>query len=248
MFGDLFESAQPKKWLLWLSWAEFSYNTAYHTSTKLTPFEVVYGQPPPMVTPYEPSTTRFANVDRSLAARDRMLTMLKSNLLMAQNRMKTQADKHRSEREFQVGDMVYLRLVPYRLQSLAAHSYHKLLPKFYGPYEILEKLGPVAYKLQLPTGCKIHPVFHVSCLKKHLGTHVTPSLTLPRITEDGIVQDEPLAILERKLVKRGNAAGVDVLVHWKGHTPEDATWKDYHDLQARFPEFIAQVEAAFNSR
>ncbi|BBH02927.1 transposable element gene [Prunus dulcis] len=243
-----FAAAQPKKWLLWLSWAEFSYNTAYHTSTKLTPFEVVYGQPPPMVTPYEPSTTRFANVDRSLAARDRMLTMLKSNLLMAQNRMKTQADKHRSEREFQVGDMVYLRLVPYRLQSLAAHSYHKLLPKFYGPYEILEKLGPVAYKLQLPTGCKIHPVFHVSCLKKHLGTHVTPSLTLPRITEDGIVQDEPLAILERKLVKRGNAAGVDVLVHWKGHTPEDATWEDYHDLQARFPEFIAQVEAAFNSR
>ncbi|CAL2278126.1 unnamed protein product [Prunus armeniaca] len=102
--------------------------------------------------------------------------------------------------------------------SLAAYSYHKLLPKFYGPYEILEKLGPVAYKLQLPTGCKIHPVFHVSCLKKHLGTHVTPSLTLPRITEDGIVQDEPLTILERKLVKRGNAARVDVLVHWKGHT------------------------------
>ncbi|KAI5328432.1 hypothetical protein L3X38_027829 [Prunus dulcis] len=134
--------------------------------------------------------------------------------------MKTQADKHRSEREFQIGDMVYLRLVPYRLQSLAAHSYQ---PKFYGPYEILEKLGPVAYKLQLPTGCKIHPVFHVSCLKKHLGTHVTPSLTLPRITEDGIVQDEPLAILERKLVKRGNAAGVDVLVHWKGQTLEDAT-------------------------
>ncbi|CAL2271884.1 unnamed protein product [Prunus armeniaca] len=225
-----FAAAQPKKWLLWLSWVEFSYNTTYHTSTKLTPFEVVYGQPPPMVTPYEPSTTRFANVDRSLAARDKMLTLLKSNLLMAHNRMKIQANKHRSEREFQVGDMVYLLLVPYRLQSLAAHSCHKLLPKFYGPYEILEKLGPVAYKLQLPTGCKIHPVFHVSCLKKHLGSHVTPSLTLPRITEDGIVQDEPQAILERKLVKQGNVAGVDVLVHWKGHTPEDATWEDYHDL------------------
>ncbi|KAI5328391.1 hypothetical protein L3X38_027788 [Prunus dulcis] len=61
-------AAQAKKWLLWLSWAEFSYNTAYHTSTKLTPFEVVYGRPPPTVTPYEPSITRFANVDRSLAA------------------------------------------------------------------------------------------------------------------------------------------------------------------------------------
>ena len=106
---------------------------------------------------------------------------------LRQNRMKTQADKHRSEREFQVGDSVYLRLVPYRMKSLADHSYHKLLPKFYGPYEIMERLGPVVYKLKLPTGCKIHPVFHVSCLKKHLGAHVIPSLSLPRITEDGIV-------------------------------------------------------------
>ncbi|CAL8175571.1 unnamed protein product [Prunus armeniaca] len=230
-----FAAAQPKKWLLWLSWAEFSYNTAYHTSAKLTPFEVVYGYPPPMVTPYEPSTTRFANVDRSLVARDGMLTLLKSNLLMAYNRMKTQSDKHHSKREFQ-------RLVPYRLQSLAAYSYHKLLPKFYGPYEILEKLGPVAYKLQLPTGCKIHPVFHVSCLKKHLGTHVTPSLTLPRIIEDGIVQDEPLTILERKLVKRGNAARVDVLVHWKGHTHQRmphgrTTMTSRPDFQNSLPSF-----------
>ena len=208
---------------------------------------MVYGQPPPSVTPYEPGTTAFAMVDRSLAARDKVLTLLKSNLLMAQNRMKVQADKHRSERELQVGDLVYLRLVPYRLQSLAPHSYHKLLPKFYGPYEVLDKMGPVAYKLKLPEGCKIHPIFHVSCLKKHLGAQVTPSLTLPRITDDGIVQDEPLTILERKMVKRGNAAGVDVLIHWKGHTMEEATWEDYNDLKARFLDFIAQVEAEFNT-
>ena len=110
-----FTTTQPKRWLFWLSWAEFSYNTAYHSSTKITPFEVVYGQPPPTVTPYEPGTTRSANAGRSLAAKNKMLTLLKPNLLAAQNRMKTQADKHRSEREFQVGDSVYLCLVPYRL-------------------------------------------------------------------------------------------------------------------------------------
>ena len=84
--------------------------------------------------------------------------------------------------------MVYLKLIPYRLHSLAHHSYHKLLPKYYGPYKILERLGPVAYKLQLPASTKIHPVFHVSCLKQHLGENVSPTLDLPLITEDGIVK------------------------------------------------------------
>ena len=95
-----FAVAQPKNWLHWLPWSEFSYNTAFHTSTKLTPFEVVYGQPPPLVIPYESGSTKFASVDRSLAARDRLLGLLKQNLLLAQHRMKMQADKHRREKEF----------------------------------------------------------------------------------------------------------------------------------------------------
>lgn len=59
-----------------------------------------------------------------------------------------QANKHRTEREFSVEDFVYLRLVPYQLQALNSHSFHKLHPKFYGPYKVLERIGRVAYKLQ----------------------------------------------------------------------------------------------------
>ncbi|XP_068317065.1 uncharacterized protein [Pyrus communis] len=63
------------------------------------------------------------------------------------------------ERQFEVGDSVYLKLVPYQLQTLSPHSYHKLQPRYYGPYEICEKAGNVAYKLNLPSSTKIHPVF-----------------------------------------------------------------------------------------
>ena len=161
-----FVGTQPKNWVDWLAWAEWNYNIAYHLSTKFTPFELVYGYPPPLVISHEIGTAKLEAVENTLRNRDKVLAILKTNLEMAQHRMRMQANKKMTEREFSVGYMIYLRLVPYQLQALNAHSHHKLLPKFYGPYEILERIRPVAYKLKLPEGTKIHPVFHVRCLKK----------------------------------------------------------------------------------
>ncbi|TQD73313.1 hypothetical protein C1H46_041154 [Malus baccata] len=158
-----------------------------------------------------------------------MLSLLKSNLEAARCRMKVQADKHRTEREFAAGDWVYLRLIPYQLKSLASHSFHKLQPRFYGPYQIISRIGSVAYKLQLPENTKLHPVFHVSCLKKHLGPQV-------QATVAGILQDVPVAILDRRMIKRGNAAVTEILVQWQNHSKDDATWEIYHELKMKFPE------------
>lgn len=92
-----FTSCQPKKWLHWLPWAEWSYNTSYHTSSKFTPFEVVYGYPPPHIASYELGIAKLDIVEQGLLTRDKLLAMLRTNLQVARNRMKTQADKHRSE-------------------------------------------------------------------------------------------------------------------------------------------------------
>lgn len=81
--------------------------------------------------------------------------------------MKIQADKHESERAF-CGEFVYLGLILYQLQYLNSHGYQKLHPKFYGPFEVLQRVGKVAYKLKLPESTKIHHIFHINCLKKHL--------------------------------------------------------------------------------
>lgn len=76
--------------------------------------------------------------------------------------MKIQADKHRSEREFVVGDLVYLKLQPHIQTSVASRSNQKLAYRYFGPYKILARIGLVAYKLGLPKAAKIHLVIHVS--------------------------------------------------------------------------------------
>lgn len=88
-----------------------------------------------------------------------------AQLLRAKQRMKHQADKGRSEREFAVGDFVFVKLQSYVQGSVAPRACHKLNFKFFGPYEIIQRVGSVAYKLKLPDDAVVHPIFHVSQLQ-----------------------------------------------------------------------------------
>ena len=95
------------------------------------------------------------------------MQVLKDNLTMAQNRMKQQADQDRTKREFEVADWVFVRLQPYKQLSLKQQAgMNKLAPKFYGSYQIIQKIIPIAYELKLQKKSQIHNVFHVSRVKK----------------------------------------------------------------------------------
>ncbi|GMI77062.1 hypothetical protein HRI_001375500 [Hibiscus trionum] len=150
--------------------------------------------------------------------------------------MKQQADKKRAECEFQKGDKVFLKLQPYRRQSVQSRISQKLSPKWFGPFPIAERIGKVAYKLELPSGSRIHPVFHVSQLKKQVGTEEIQA-HLPLIGPDGGISKEPVRILDRRIGKKGNRAVTEVLVEWTNTFPEDATWEVLYQLQQQFPEF-----------
>lgn len=89
--------------------------------------------------------------------------------------MKSQADKHRVERVFQPEDLVYMKLQPYVQFSVAARSNKKLSFRLYGPYKVLQRVGEVPCKLELPEGSRIHPLLHVSQLKKHIPKNETVS-------------------------------------------------------------------------
>lgn len=225
----------PNKWSTYIPWAELWYNTTFHASTGMTPFQALYGRLPPSLHNYRNGESSVHEVDQSLAARDELLNQLKANLASSINRMKQTTDKSRKDVTFEVGELVFLRLHPYRQQSVFKRVHQKLASRFYGPYPIIQKIGTVAYKLQLPEGARIHPVFHVSLLKKFVGDRVVPSQDLPPVTDEGVILLEPQQILNTRWVKRGNKFEEESLVQWQRLPAEEATWEPTQSLVDQFP-------------
>ncbi|XP_035545952.1 uncharacterized protein LOC118348436 [Juglans regia] len=231
----------PRKWSSYLPWAEYWYNTTYHSSTGMTPFQALYGRLPPAIPSYTEGLSPVHEVDQQLLNRDEILQQLKSNLASSINRMKQIADTKRRAISFDVGERVLLKLHPYRQQTAFKRAHQKLATRFYGPYEILQKCGPVAYKLKLPEGSRIHPVFHVSLLKQyreHDG-HKEPT-PLPPISDEGIIELEPQAILDTRWIKHGGQLLEESLVQRKHLPTEEATWEPTTALLDKFSHTILE--------
>jgi len=151
--------------------------------------------------------------------------------------MKLQVDRQRSDREFAVGEHVLLCLQPYTQSSVANRPFHKLAYKFFGPYKVIKRIGKVAYKLELPTDCNIHPVFHISQLKPFYPDHTPVYNTLPVTTDLQASEAQPVHILDRCLVKKANTAipqGLPIAA---------ASWEDYYVVKQRFPDAPAWGQA-----
>ena len=93
---------------------------------------------------------------------------------------------------------MFLRLQPYKKISLKDDHCQKLVPKFYGPYTILKCVGQVTYQLALPIHSKLHPVFHVSCLKKVIGAKCQIQTNLPELDEEGSIWIQPQVFLDQR--------------------------------------------------
>nr|GEV71166.1 protein NYNRIN-like [Tanacetum cinerariifolium] len=176
-------------------------------------------------------------VDRTLVAREQTLKLLYFNLKKAQDRMKSQADKARSDREFQISDWVYLKLQPYRQLTVRQSEHHKLSSKYFGPFQVIERIGMVAYKLQLPHYVKVHPVFYVFQLKPCYVEAATMG-KFSQCDDEGLLAASPLKLLERKIVKQNNMMVIYELIQWSNGDAEDATWEKLEDIVSRFLEFV----------
>lgn len=173
----------------------------------------MYGRDPSQLLAYKAGSTNKFELEQSLKERDDWLHDIKAHLVHSQQLMNNNADKHRRDLHFVVGDLVFLKLRPYRQNSVSKRLCKKLSARYYGPYRVLEKIGNAVYRLQLPADSCIHPVFHVSQLKPVLGqNHTVKPLPSELSIEDELVV-EPEVILDSRYDSVGN---LEILVRWKG--------------------------------
>src|SRR3984885_6559157 len=204
----------------------------------MTPFMALYGYQPPSITSYLRENSKDQAVEHHIEHQQQVLQHLKDNLVLAQNRMKRQANQHSSERSFNVGDWVFLWLQPYKKMSLKqAKKDNKLSPKYYGPYKVLQKIGTMAYKLEFPADSTLHPFFHVSCLNKVIGDKLPVQTILRELDEEGKIILEPEAVTETKTRQLRNRSISEYLIKWKNLSVEDSTWEDENFIQ-KHPELL----------
>lgn len=106
---------------------------------------------------------------------------------------------------------------------------------------MLRRVGKVAFEIELPPEARIHPVFHVSQLKPKLGSVVVPLPKLPPADARGVLQPEPVEVLDRRSQPKNNQALVEILVRWDGQTTDDANWEEYHRLKDTYPHLVGKV-------
>ncbi|KAL4581633.1 hypothetical protein LXL04_006159 [Taraxacum kok-saghyz] len=221
-----FACDEPKSWHRYLYLAEFWYNTSFHSAIAMTPFKVMYGRDATAIHDYTPSSNATASIDATLQEHQRLIDLLKEALTRSRQQMTKQANKHRLDKEFKVGDL--------------ARATQKLSKRFFGPYQIIERIGKVTYRLALPPNSRIHNVFHVSLLKEsHTGE------TTSDFPEDWVLDlpDQQL-YPEQVLDSRNNEQ--DILVKWVNNDIYTATWESAADIQMRFPTFHIGLEDESN--
>jgi hypothetical protein len=223
---------RPRDWLDWLPWAEFCYNTAYHTALQATPFQVVYGRAPSALLPYTSWTAHTDAVDNLLADRDEFLEEVRARLLHAQEYARRFYDAKHRALEFAVGDWVLLRMLHRHTQALVPGGRDKLGPKYAGPFQVLERVGDVAYRLRLPEGARIHDVFHVGVLKPFRGPPPLSDLVLPPLRHG-----RPLRQPDRVLRSELHRGVWHVLVAWEGMPTSEATWEPVPAFREAHPSF-----------
>ncbi|KAA0036674.1 pol protein [Cucumis melo var. makuwa] len=218
---------------------EFAYNNSYQATIDMAPFKTLYGKccrspvcwgevgEQRMLGPELVQTTNAA------------IQKIRGRMLTAQSRQKSYADVRRKNLEFEVGGMVFLKVAPMK-GVLRFVKKGKLSPRFVGPFETLERIGPVAYCLALPSSFSaVHDIFHVSMLRRYVAdpTHVVDFEPL-QVSENLSYEEQPVEILAREVRKLRSREISQVKVLWHNHGVEEATWEREEDMRAQYPELF----------
>lgn len=229
---------------------EFAYNNSYQSTIGMAPFEALYGRPCRSPMCWDEVGER-ALLGPELAHKTAAyVPMIRDRIRTAQSRQKSYADKHRRGLEFQKNDEVLLRVSPMKGVKRFGKK-GKLAPRYVGPFRILDRIGPVAYRLDLPEKLAgVHNVFHVSMLKKlKTLSHEEETLKKEERTRfvnleeldfqpDASYVEKPIRILERKEHPLRNRTVRLVKVLWSHHNEKEASWEREEDVRASYPHLF----------
>ena len=211
----------------------------------MTPFCALYGRPAPPLIRYEQGSAASTEVESHLVSRDAILLELKEHLHQALLRMQQSANTHRRDINFDVGDHVFVKLRPYRQQTLCTRLNEKLAPRYFGPFEVLRRIGQVAYQLKLPSAVKIHDVFHVSQLKKAIGSHEGYSTIPYHLTSDLELLVEPLEVRGVRPTMQHEKTGREVFIRWKDLPTFKDSWEPFEVIQHQFQILTLRTRFVF---
>ncbi|KAD4180551.1 hypothetical protein E3N88_29142 [Mikania micrantha] len=227
---------------------EFSYNNSYHNSIGCAPFEALYGRKcrsPICWT--EVGDNRITGPELIQETTDK-IAQIQRRLQATRSRQKSYADKRRKPLESQVGDRVMLKVSPWK-GVVRFGTKGKLAPRYVGPFEIIEHIGPVAYRLRLPDELSgVHDVFHVSNLKKCLADE---SLVIPieeiQVDEQLHFIEEPLEIMDRKVKQLRRSRIPIVKVRWNSKRGPEFTWEHEDHIKSKYPQLFEEEVAPDNN-
>jgi hypothetical protein len=219
---------KPSKWEDYLQLVEFDYNNGYQASLKMIPFEALYGRKCNTPVSWDnPTDKAMVGLDFLREMEEKMIK-IKQNLKVSLDKQKNYVDKGRTHKEFKIGDHVFLKVKTNR-SSLKLGKCSKLAACYCGPFEILERIGLVAYMISLLASTSVHNVLHVSLLKKYIPdvNHVIDGNVI-QVEKDGAFEVHLVCIMDRKIKHLWNQAIGLVKVQWAWYGPKDATW-EYED-------------------
>ncbi|XP_074304823.1 uncharacterized protein LOC141639644 [Silene latifolia] len=218
---------------------EFSYNNSYHASIGMAPFEALYGRKCRSPVCWDDRADAVVLGPEMIQEMVEQVRVILQKMRAAQDRQKSYADLKRSDISFEAGEKVLLKVSPMR-GVMRFGKRGKLSQKFIGPYEILDRVGEVAYRLALPPSlAKVHNVFHVSQLRRYVSdpSHIL-NHDIVEVDEQLSYVEMPKEILDRKVRKtrKGETALVKVL--WTNHNVEEATWETETSMKEKYPHLF----------
>jgi predicted aspartyl protease/transposase InsO family protein len=217
-----------RDWAALLPALEFAYNSSKHRATGVSPFYVCTGRNPvkfeEVLLPTEPKTPAVGEHVGDLLTRAKAAA---TSICLYNEVMAREANSSRRHVEFDIGDKVLLSTKFFKPPSSTPGG-RKFAPKFAGPYEVIAKVSPVAYKLQLPEGTNAHPVFHSSLLRVY-HPDSTGERTHP-VPEPVRVDGQVEFAVEKIIQERRRYGKLEYLVHWKGYPAHDATWEPIENV------------------